>query len=108
MQCAIFDKKMQHKGRKMKSNRKRDEMIICRCEEISAGEIETAVTAGAADVDAVKRMTTAGMGLCQGRTCSRLVTALIAEKLNADTGDIRQCRQRNPVRPVSARVAAGS
>jgi NAD(P)H-nitrite reductase large subunit len=91
----------------MKSNREREEMIICRCEEITAGEIDNAILAGAADVDAVKRMTTAGMGLCQGRTCSRLVAAVIAEKLEADVGEIRQCRQRNPVRPVSARVAAG-
>ncbi|UCB45649.1 MAG: (2Fe-2S)-binding protein, partial [Spirochaetota bacterium] len=50
-----------------------DEMIICRCEEITFGEIRRAIQAGAQDVDAVKRMTRAGMGLCQSKSCYDLI-----------------------------------
>ena len=88
----------------MKSNNRRDDVIICRCEEITLGEIKRAIQGGATDVDAVKRMTTAGMGLCQGRTCSRLITGIIARELGVQPGEVRQSRQRTPVRPVTASV----
>ena len=41
-----------------------DERIICRCEEITLGEIRKAIRDGATDPDSVKRMTRAGAGLC--------------------------------------------
>jgi len=90
----------------MKSNEKGDNLVICRCEEITLGEIKKAIRFGAADVDAVKRMTTAGMGLCQGNTCGRLIAGIIAGELGVDPGEVRQSRQRNPVRPVPASVIA--
>ena len=60
-------------------DRARD-LIICRCEEITLGEILEAVEAGCRSVKAVKRYTRAGMGACQGRTCGRLIAAVIAEQ----------------------------
>jgi thioredoxin reductase len=44
-----------------------DETIVCRCEEITAGQLRTAIALGDATVRAVKMRTRAGMGLCQGR-----------------------------------------
>lgn len=79
-------------------------MIICRCEEITLEEVLDAIHHGAADVDAVKRMTRAGMGLCQGKTCSTLITQLIAAELNIPPGEVRQSTQRRPVRPVPADI----
>ena len=79
-----------------------EDMIICRCEEISLSEIKQAVRSGARDVDAVKRMTRAGMGLCQGKTCSRLVSRIIAQELGVPVETVRQATQRTPVRPVAA------
>jgi NAD(P)H-nitrite reductase large subunit len=43
-----------------------DNMIVCRCEEITVGEIKKAIKEGARDVVGVKRRVRAGMGLCQG------------------------------------------
>lgn len=91
----------------MKSNN-RDDVIICRCEEISLGEIKEAINEGAGDVDGIKRLTTAGMGLCQGRTCGRLIAGIAARERCVDPGEVRLCRQRNPVRPVTAAVIANS
>ena len=54
--------------------------IVCRCEEISKGEILDALRRPLASptIDGVKRRVRAGMGRCQGGFCSPVVTALIA------------------------------
>ena len=53
--------------------------IVCRCEEISEGEIIDAITRplGARSLDGVKRRVRAGMGRCQGGFCSPKVMELI-------------------------------
>ncbi len=53
--------------------------VICRCEEIRRSQILEAIDAGCLSVAAVKRYTRAGMGSCQGRTCSRMIEALLRE-----------------------------
>ena len=79
-----------------------EDWIICRCEEVKLSEILEAIRQGGRDVDAVKRMTRAGMGLCQGRTCARLVSQIIARELGLPAAQVRQARQRLPVRPTPA------
>jgi NAD(P)H-nitrite reductase large subunit len=52
---------------------------VCRCEEVTRGEIEGAVDArGVQDGRALKLSSRAGLGLCQGRVCSRTVAELVA------------------------------
>lgn len=85
----------------------RDDMILCRCEEITLREVLDAVRRGATDVDAVKRMTRAGMGLCQGKTCALLISRVIAGELRKPVGEVRQATQRRPVRPVGADIICG-
>ena len=79
-----------------------EDWIICRCEEVRLSEVLAAIRQGARDADAVKRMTRAGMGLCQGRTCARLVTQIIARELEVPVAQVRQATQRLPVRPTPA------
>ena len=56
--------------------------IICRCEEITEGEIRRACRENpkATDIDGVKRRTRAGMGRCQGGFCQPYVAKIIAEE----------------------------
>jgi NAD(P)H-nitrite reductase large subunit len=54
--------------------------IICRCNDITLGEIEKAIEEGARTLDGVKKRTRSGMGLCQGRTCNRLIVQIMSEK----------------------------
>ena len=56
--------------------------IVCRCEEISLGEIKQALRnpLGVRTIDGVKRRVRAGMGRCQGGFCMPLVTKIIAEE----------------------------
>jgi glycerol-3-phosphate dehydrogenase len=58
--------------------------IVCRCEQITEGEILRAIRENppARNIDAVKRRTRAGMGRCQGGFCQPYVAELIAKELN--------------------------
>ncbi|GAA1425527.1 NAD(P)/FAD-dependent oxidoreductase [Streptomyces thermospinosisporus] len=60
-----------------------DDTVVCRCEEVTAGEIREAVGLGVGDLRSVKLLTRAGMGWCQGRMCSPAVAGLTGCELTA-------------------------
>ena len=74
---------------------------ICRCEEIAEQAIRDAIRKfNLRTVDEVKRLTRAGMGLCQGRTCTPLLTKIIAEETNKKVNELLPLSKRPPVRPI--------
>ena len=104
------------------------EPYVCQCEEITAREIlelrpprylawpddrrntRTLVQLlGEAppNPDQVKRLTRAGMGLCQGRRCREQVAALLALGAGVELRHIPLASHRAPVRPLPLRIAAG-
>ena len=85
-----------------------DDLIICRCEEITKGEIKAAIRNGMLTINGIKRITRAGMGLCQGQTCQRLVIQIIAEELRQSVADIEPTTARGPVRPLNLAAFANS
>ena len=56
----------------------RDDTVVCRCEEVTLGEIRQAVAEGATSANEVKGLTRTGMGNCQGRICGEIVARIIA------------------------------
>jgi len=74
--------------------------IICRCEEITESEVLAAIRAGARTLSDVKRRTRAGMGLCQGKTCQRMVAGLLARELGCNPASIAPPSARPPTRPL--------
>jgi len=80
---------------------KEDNIIVCRCEEITVGEIKKAIREGANDADSVKRMTRAGMGLCQNKTCYNLIARIISSETGKNFSEIKPFKSRPPVRPVN-------
>jgi NAD(P)H-nitrite reductase large subunit len=84
-----------------------DDMLVCRCEEVTVGEIRQAIADGATDVVGVKRRTRAGMGLCQGRTCERLVQQILAQELGKPASEVGCTSVRPPVRPITFGALAG-
>ncbi len=64
--------------------------IVCRCEEISLGEIKQAIRnpLGVHTIDGVKRRVRAGMGRCQGGFCMPIITRVIAEELGIDPSEV--------------------
>ena len=90
-----------------KSMCKRVHDIICRCEEITEREIRHAIRQfNLRTADEVKRLTRAGMGLCQGRTCALLVEKIISEETNRKVSEIFPSSTRPPVRPIKIEFLA--
>jgi NAD(P)H-nitrite reductase large subunit len=77
-----------------------DDMLVCRCEEVTKGEIRQAVHAGLRTFGEVKRYLRVGMGLCQGQTCQRLVCNIMAAELGVSPGEVGKVTGRAPARPV--------
>jgi D-hydroxyproline dehydrogenase subunit alpha len=71
-----------------------DGTIICRCEDVTIGDIRRSIANGARTAGGIKRATRCGMGMCQGRTCGPILQDL----LSAQTG------RHEPIIPFSARI----
>lgn len=67
-------------------------VIICRCEEISKGEIIDALKSPAAvpTVDGIKKRVRPGMGRCQGGFCMPLVVQIISEYTGIKPEEVRK------------------
>ena len=65
-----------------------DDMLICRCEEVTKGEIRKAVHSGMFTIEEIRRFLRSGMGLCQGQTCGKLVKGIVARELKVRPTDI--------------------
>ena len=66
--------------------------IVCRCEQISEGEILDSIERplGATTLDGVKRRVRAGMGRCQAGFCSPKVIDMLAEKQGISYGGVKK------------------
>ena len=85
---------------------KTDDLIICRCECVSFGTIQSSIQhSGAQTVNQVKKVTRAGMGLCQGRTCSKAVESILASEGHAPPGT-EPYQARPPVRGLQISALA--
>lgn len=83
-----------------------DDMIVCRCEEVTKGEIRQAVHDGMRTLNEIKRYLRAGMGLCQGQTCTKLVQAIVAREIGIKAVKLDLGTARGPVRPTQMGVYA--
>jgi NAD(P)H-nitrite reductase large subunit len=76
------------------------DVIICRCEDVTYGEIVDAIAAGLTTTEEIKRVLRTGMGPCQGRTCSRLIARIISQETGRPVAEIPHPAVRPPTRPV--------
>jgi hypothetical protein len=103
------------------------EAYVCQCEEVTAREIlevrpprylgwpgskrndndlRSLLGEGPPNPDQVKRLTRAGMGLCQGRRCREQVAALLALGAGVPLAEVPLATYRAPVRPLPLGLAA--
>lgn len=100
--------------------------IVCQCEEVTradligvqppnylarpapmcARSLGTLLQDGPANPDQIKRLTRAGMGVCQGRRCRDQVAMLLALESGQPYGAIPLASHRAPVRPLPLRILA--
>jgi octopine oxidase subunit A len=83
-----------------------DATIVCRCEEVTAGEIRRCAALGCKGPNQTKAFTRAGMGPCQGRFCGLTVTEILAGETDQTPDETGAYRIRAPIKPVTLRELA--
>jgi NADPH-dependent 2,4-dienoyl-CoA reductase/sulfur reductase-like enzyme len=79
-----------------------DDTQVCRCEEVPRQAIrESIVELGATDPRAVKLLSRAGMGWCQGRVCGFATACLAAPDRPVTASDLRGLAARPIAQPVT-------
>jgi NADPH-dependent 2,4-dienoyl-CoA reductase/sulfur reductase-like enzyme len=85
-----------------------DDLVVCRCEEITAGTLRASVAHdGARELNRVKALTRIGMGRCQGRMCGAGAAELLAHALQVGPDEVGRLRAQPPVKPFPIRVMSG-
>ena len=74
--------------------------IICRCEDITLGEIRKEIALGKHTVEEIKRSCRCGMGPCQGRTCAPLIASEIARIVGTPIANILLPHVRPSTAPI--------
>ena len=78
-----------------------DELIVCRCEEVTAGELRSCVReTGTCEMNRLKALTRIGMGRCQGRMCAPAAARLLAEAAGCALHEVGRLRGQAPVKPL--------
>jgi len=90
----------------MKESNKDTETLICRCEDITREMILACIRDGYQTLDEIKRVTRAGMGPCQGRTCRHLIASELSRVYGVPMEEVLMTTFRPPVKPISLGVLA--
>ena len=84
-----------------------DDLVICRCEEITAGELRAcARDSGAREMNRLKALTRVGMGRCQGRTCGVAAAEILAHACASAPQAVGRLRGQAPIKPLPFAVVA--
>lgn len=78
-----------------------EQLIVCRCENITAGELREVVRqTGADDINRLKALSRIGMGRCQGRMCQVAATELLAHATGKPIEFVGRLRGQAPIKPI--------
>ncbi|MBV4456059.1 MULTISPECIES: FAD/NAD(P)-dependent oxidoreductase [Pseudomonas] len=77
-----------------------DELILCRCEEVSVGDVRAVVDEGHWEINRVKAHCRVGMGRCQGRMCALAAAEIVAERSGRGIENIGRLRGQAPIKPL--------
>ena len=83
-----------------------DDLLVCRCEEVTKGQIRKAVHEGIFTLEEMRRYLRSGMGLCQGQTCGKLVKGIVARELKVAPVEVEPATSRAPMRPMEMKILA--
>lgn len=78
-----------------------DDTIVCRCEEVTAGELRQIVDAGCRGPNQAKAFCRAGMGPCQGRLCGLTVSQILADRSGLPIDAVGYYHIRPPIKPLT-------
>jgi len=83
-----------------------DSTLVCRCEEVTAGQIRQMVRLGCMGPNQTKFFSRCGMGPCQGRQCGTAVSQIMAKSLGQSVQAVGSFRIRSPLKPISLESVA--
>lgn len=85
-----------------------DKVVVCRCEEVTAGRIREMASLACAGPNQTKFFSRCGMGPCQGRMCGTTVSTILADANGKSIEETGYYRIRSPLKPIPlAALASG-
>jgi len=79
-----------------------DDVVVCRCERVTLGQVRRAIRAGVRDMNQLKAMLKVGFGACGGKTCGPLIRALFRQE-GVPADEVTELSER----PLVAETALG-
>jgi D-hydroxyproline dehydrogenase subunit alpha len=83
-----------------------DDTIVCRCEEITVGRLRGTMAEWTRTLDAVRTVSRAGFGRCQGTTCETLVAQLLSRETDVEAAEAGHFHVRPPLKPITVGALA--
>ena len=83
-----------------------DDTLVCRCEEVTAGDIRRFAQSGCIGPNQTKAFSRVGMGPCQGRMCGLTVTQIIADTRQTTPAEVGYYNIRSPIKPLTLQELA--
>jgi bacterioferritin-associated ferredoxin len=83
-----------------------NDIVVCRCEEITLKEIREWIDRGYDSVNELKRVLRTGMGPCQGRGCQDIIMREISKRCGIPLDQVEAGTVRPPVKPVKSGLMA--
>ncbi|MEJ1166111.1 FAD-dependent oxidoreductase [Variovorax sp. CCNWLW186] len=78
-----------------------DELVVCRCENITAGTLrQTVAENGADEMNRLKALSRVGMGRCQGRMCGVAAAEILAHATGQPVQQVGRLRGQAPIKPI--------
>jgi bacterioferritin-associated ferredoxin len=74
-----------------------ENIIVCRCCDVNLKEIKDLINQGNTKLDEIKRLSRAGMGQCQGKTCRNLIMQELGKLTNIKQDEIEIPKNRPPI-----------
>lgn len=87
--------------------RSRHKALLCPCFDVSCHEVEALIEQGVTDLELIKRLTSCGMGPCQGQPCWDSLRALVSARTGIALTGLARPTLRPPRRALSVAQAAG-
>ncbi len=77
-----------------------DEVIICRCEEVTLKQIRECISQGFTSLPELRRFLRVGMGPCQGRGCREMILRELARATGKPIEELSLPTFRPPAKPI--------
>lgn len=81
--------------------------LVCPCMDVTAGELLAHIDRGETDPEVLKRLTSCGMGPCQGFPCWESMLAILAARTGMSPEAFARPSHRPPRRAITVAQAAG-